>query len=487
MDYNAVYQEVGSYRGAADICGTTHKTVKRAVLAMAAENAAVAAGVLEAGELAPVAHNYDSVRDIVVERVAKTKGRISAKRLLPVARAAGYSGSPRNFRRLVAEAKAAWQRNHHRGRRPGVWAPGDMLVIDWGEIGPLFVFCAVLAWSRWRFVFFADNLRSDTTMTALAACFESLGGVPATVLTDRMGCLKGGTVAGVVVPTPDYVRFANHYSFRPDFCEGHDPESKGLVENLVGYVKSDLMIPAELSVTDLAAANAAGRAWCAEVNAAVHSEIAAVPAERLEAERTLLRPLPSLRARIGRLVIRKVDRLACVRFGSARYSVPMAHIGRRVEVRVADGFVQVVLLGVIVAEHALVAPGEASVQDDHYGGERPSPRRSVRPQTPAERAFCALGPIASEFIKAAAAAGITSLAGDLDELAGLEAAHGRDALVAALERAVAFGRYRARDVRSILAAGTGVARPTRPGEALIVPLPIVATRSLSDYAIGDES
>ena len=86
-----------------------------------------------------------------------------------------------------------------------------MLVIDWGEIGPLCVFCAVLAWSRWRFVFFADNQRADTTLGALAACFEELGGVPKTVLSDRMGCIKGGTVAGVVVPTPDYIRFANHY------------------------------------------------------------------------------------------------------------------------------------------------------------------------------------------------------------------------------------------------------------------------------------
>jgi putative NIF3 family GTP cyclohydrolase 1 type 2 len=119
MDINAAYREVGTYRGAADICGTTAKTVKRVVLAAEA----TAAGI------DPVHHNYDAVRDLVVERVAKTKGRISAKR--PLARAAGYGGSARNFRRLVADAKAAWRANHHRGRRPGVWAPGDMLVIDW--------------------------------------------------------------------------------------------------------------------------------------------------------------------------------------------------------------------------------------------------------------------------------------------------------------------------------------------------------------------
>lgn len=470
MDINAAYREVGTYRGAAEICGTTHKTVKR---------------VVEASER--VVHNYDGVRAIVAERVAKTQGRITAKRLLPVAIAAGYAGSARNFRRLVSEVKATWRVDHHRGRRPGVWAPGDVLVFDWGEIGPLYVFCAVLAWSRWRFVYFADNLGSAATLGALAACFEELGGVPRTALTDRMGCLKGGTVAGVMVPTADYVRFATHYGFRPDFCEGQDPASKGIVENLVGYVKSDLMIPAELTASDLAAANVAGRLWCLEVNAAVHSEIAAVPAQRLLTEGPLLGPLPSLRAQIGKLTVRKVDRLSCIRFGSARYSVPTRHIGRQVEVRVTDGVVQVVSLGAVIAEHAVVSPGEASVNDDHYGGERPGPRRAVRPKTTAEIAFCALGPVAEAFIKAAAATGATKLAGDLEELAGLEAAHGRDALVMALERAVHFGRFRAHDVRSILAAGAGVARPTRPGDALIVDLPATTTRPLSAYAIGERT
>lgn len=128
MDINAVYREVGTYRGAAEICGTTPKTVKRAVLAEAAD---VAGSV--------VVHNYDAVRDLVVDRVAKSQGRITAKRLLPIVAAAGYEGSARNFRRLVADVKAAWRVDHHRGRRPGVWAPGDVLAIDWGEIGPLHV------------------------------------------------------------------------------------------------------------------------------------------------------------------------------------------------------------------------------------------------------------------------------------------------------------------------------------------------------------
>jgi hypothetical protein len=166
MDMHAAYQEVGTYRAAAEICGTTDKTIKRAVEKARRAEAASSAEVA-------VAHNYDPVTAIIAERVAKTEGRISAKRLLPVVRAAGYSGSARNLRRAVAEAKAVWRTDHHRGRRPGVWAPGDMLVFDWGEIGPLFVFCAVLAWSRFRFVYFADNLRAETTMAALAQCMET--------------------------------------------------------------------------------------------------------------------------------------------------------------------------------------------------------------------------------------------------------------------------------------------------------------------------
>lgn len=125
-----------------------------------------------------------------------------------------------------------------------MWVPGETLVIDWGlHPSGLKVFCAVLAWSRVRFVRVARDETAATTLAMLADCFDLLGRVPAKVLADRMGCLKGGTVANVVIPTPDYVRFATHYRFAPDFCHPADPESKGIVENLVGYAKGDLVLP----------------------------------------------------------------------------------------------------------------------------------------------------------------------------------------------------------------------------------------------------
>jgi hypothetical protein len=486
MDVIAAYREVGSYRGAAALCGTTHKTVRRIVEAQVAGD--VRPQPAREGGRRGRGHNYDAVAELVADRVAKTSGRISAKRLLPAARTAGYGGSARNFRRLVAAEKAHWHRSHHRGRRPGVWAPGETLLIDWGAEGGLHVFCAVAAWSRFRFVRFAVDERAATTLGMLADCFEVLGGVPRTVLADRMGCLKGGVVANVVVPTPDYVRFATHYGFRPDFCEAADPESKGMVEALVGYAKRDLIVPQDL--TDPATGNAAALAWCAEVNAAVHSEICAVPAERLATEREHLGVLPSLRPRLGRATTRKVDRLSCVRFGSARYSVPTRLIGSVVELLAHDGRVRVVAprTGELVAEHPLVAPGETSVLDEHYGSARPDrPRRAPRARTQTERDFLALGAVAEAFITGAAAAGVNRLPTELADILTLERSHGRDVLLGALGRAVAFGRWRAADVRSILAAGTGVAVPQPAGHALVLTLPSVPTRSLADYAIDGTS
>ena len=381
MDIISAYREAGTYRGAAAISGTTPKTVRRVIARHAAGGGTQARS--------PRGHNYDAVAVLVAERVDKTSARISAKRLLPAVRAAGYAGSPRNFRRLVAAQKHLWRRDHHRGRRPAVWSPGERLVIDWGAEGGLHVFCAVLAWCRFRFVRFAADERAETTLAMLAQCLEVLGGVPGKVLADgglpegRRGRQRGGAGAGVPA-----VRGA--FRFRPDFCEANDPESKGIVENLVGYAKSDLMVP-QAPFSDLAAANAQAAAWCAEVNSVMHSEICAVPAQRLVIERELLAPLPSLRASIGRRLTRKVDRLSCVRFGSARYSVPVRLIGETVGLRTGDGRLLVIVTGAGLVVAALswsrrarprcsmtTTAGRAGRRGGPSGRKRPRRRRSAR-------------------------------------------------------------------------------------------------------------
>ena len=202
----SAYKEAGTLRGAAATCGTTHKTVKRILEAPERAEAVVVAVKRE--------RNFDGVREVVAAKIDNCQGRISAKRLLVLARAAGYQGSARNFRRLVAEEKAAWKQARRTNRRPANWATGDAVVFDWGQVGKLYVFCAVLAYSRVRFVRFSDNLGQLATLQSLAACLEYLGGVPKLALTDRMGCLVASQVAGVVVPVAEYERMATDFGFR---------------------------------------------------------------------------------------------------------------------------------------------------------------------------------------------------------------------------------------------------------------------------------
>jgi hypothetical protein len=207
--------------------------------------------------------------------------------------------------------------------------------------------------------------------------------------------------------------------------------------------------------------------------------------------------LPSLRPEFGaKPTTRKVDKLSCIRFASGRYSVPVKLIGTSVTVLVDDRTLRVIepATGEIHAEHTLVAPGETSILDAHYGGPRPDrPRRAARPRTQAEKAFLDLGPVAEAFLTGAAAAGVTKLTSEIAEILTLQAAHGTDPVLAALERAVEFSRWRAADVRSILATNGQAPSPRHAGQALgqavVLTLPTVPTRSLDAYRIdgGDLS
>jgi len=233
-------------------------------------------------------------------------------------------------------------------------------------------------------------------------------------------------------------------------------------------------------------------AWCAEVNGRLHSEIAVVPTARLATEGSVLRPLPTLRVSPPSGVLRKhpqvgTRRLSRVRFGSARYSVPTELVGQSVELVVQAVMVIVVRANTEVARHPVVAPGEVALIDAHYGGPRAAPTRPIRPRAEQEVAFLALGPIAEQFLRTAAAAGTSRLYSELAEIVALAAAWGRAALLAALERAWQFHRFRADDVRSILMAGAGVTTTVTAGESLpaALGLPAVPTRSLDAYALAE--
>jgi hypothetical protein len=220
-----------------------------------------------------------------------------------------------------------------------------------------------------------------------------------------------------------------------------------------------------------------------EANNEVHPETCAVPADRLPTERQLLRPLRE-RPLVAGGERRKVDKCATVRVASARYSVPAQLVGRWVEVQVAGDEVRISSDGAEVALHRLRAPGESSIDDGHYPTPPPTGIRALRPVTATEREFLELGPVAESYLRAAAAAGASRLPRTLQDVLELVRSHGRDAVIAAMQRAVVFGRFGSDDLRSILAAGaaTPPARPPTTTVLTVSGAPTVPTRSLDAYA-----
>lgn len=331
---------------------------------------------------------------------------------------------------------------------------------------------------------FSCSERFGALAVGLAHSFESVGGVPARVLFDNPKTVATGHLAGVAVLNPDLVRLASHYRFSPRTTERQDPESKGKVEALVRFTKSDL-IPYE-GFESLDEANRAARDWCSEVNGEVHYETRARPAERLETERPLFRRLPARRPAVACGEERKVDRLATVRFCSARYSVPHRLVGQTVQLQASDRDVVILHEGVPVAQHQLLGPGEASINDAHYPSPAPTGVRALRPRTPSEHAFLALGAEADDYLRAGAGAGTARLHERLEEALSLARTRGEDEARAALERATKFGRFAHGDLGSI-ADGLRAAPPLAVADAeplQLEGLAKVAVRSLEEYRQG---
>ena len=115
---------------------------------------------------------------------------------------------------------------------------------------------------------------------------------------------------------------------------------------------------------------------------------------------------------------------------------------------------------------------------------RRAPSRVLRARADIERAFLALGEPAEAFIRAGAAAGMTMLPKEIAEIVtDLVPVHGDETVTRALQRATRFGRFRAADVRSILAIGPAAPEIVAAGDTIVVDLPAAEVRSLDAYRI----
>src|SRR3982750_598161 len=400
---------------AAQLAGCDAKTVRRYVALREAGG-----GDALLVQTAPRPKLIDAFMAKVEELVDASKGKIRADKVHERLVAMGFTGTERTTRRAVRQVKLAWRAGRRRSYRPWVAEPGLWLQFDWGD-GPRVggrrtqLFCAWLAWSRFRGVIPVW----DQTMGSLIACLDAtlrqVGGVPAYLLGDNAKTVTVEHVAGVAVRHPTVVAAGRHYGATGQAWEPFDPGSKGGVEATVRIAKADL-VPTDANLrgayatfTDLVAAC---EQWCEHINARVHRETGAAPADRLAVERGHLHVLPTGPHAAALGEERLVNEDQTVRFGSVRYSTPPGHVGTRGWCRAVGEELAIVAMTASgtaeIARHQLSTPGNPRVVDAHYphhpGGNHPRPPRP-RAGTKAEADFLAIGDGAHAWLVEAAATG----------------------------------------------------------------------------------
>ena len=477
MEILEAFDVTGVAHSAAPLCKADPKTIRR--YAQARDLGRPVDGP------APRAKLIDPFLEKIEEWVDRSKGKVRAdishERLV----AMGFTGTERTTRRAVAAAKARWRAGNTRTYRPWITEPGLWLQWDWGK-GPqvpgpdgkprgTVLFCAWLAWSRFRVVLPVWDRTLPTLIACLDATLRIIGGVPVYALTDNEKTVTVDHVAGVPVRHPEIVAVGRHYGMTVHTCVPYDPESKGGSESTVKIAKADL-VPADANLLEayrsFAELAAACRAVCETVNGRVHRETCAVPADRLVTERGRLHRLPDAPHTAALGTTRVVNTDQTIRFGSARYSTPPGLIGAEVWVR-ADGdeLVAVADLGALpllpawagdgpaglaeVARHRLSTPGNPRIDLAHYPGHPQQPDGSPHPPrvkaaTAEEEVFLAIGAGAVAWLTEAAASGASRVRAKMAEAVELAALAGTAAVDAALGAAAIAGRFGDGDLLSIV-------------------------------------
>ena len=458
MEILEAFDATGSLRAAAELVGCDHKTVAHWVRAREQEGGGLPAPVRPRPRV-------DAFAEKIEEWVERSRGKVRADVAHQKLVAMGYRGSERTTRRAVAAAKRRWRAEHGRRTRPWVPEPGLWMQWDYGD-GPkvagrsTVLFCAWLAWSRFRVVVPLWERTMPSVVMALDRALRAFGGAPTYALTDNERTVSVDHVAGIAVRNPQIVSVGRHYGLSIATCVPADPQSKGGSEATVRIANADLLsIEHNLRAAyeDFVALEAACLEFCDRVNGREHRITRRPPVVMLAEERDRLHKLPALPHTICFGQTRRVSWQSTISVGGALYSVPSTLVDERVWARV-DGSELVVVHADgpqgprEVARHALTTPGRPSIHDEHYP-PRPAGalERKPRARSAEEQAFLQIGPAAERWLIAAAAAGTTKLRRKLAEVVALAKLHGEQAVEEALAVAADAGRFGDGDLAAILA------------------------------------
>lgn len=237
--------------------------------------------------------------------------------------------------------------------------PGQQLQVDFGELfvpiggaHPKVYFCVMtLGYSRRCFVraFLAE--RQEHWLAGLEGGFLHFGGVPRELLIDNPKALviEHNVKTGQVIFNRTFLSFCEQHGTKPRACKPFRAQTKGKIENGVGYLKKNALAGQEFE--SFAALESYLIWWMREVSdIRIHGTTHERPIDRFEADQQALLPVRIVPRRLIPEQ-RKVSIDCFINIATNRYSVPYQYVGKEVDVLVNEGHVSIHYKKLEIARH----------------------------------------------------------------------------------------------------------------------------------------
>lgn len=304
---------------------------------------------------APGPSKLDPFRD-EIHRLLKVDPKLPGQRVRELIEPLGYVGSKtilddylREVRPLFCPPPRTFQRTTY---RPGeicqfdLWEPSEPVAVGHGEQRRAWVVVACLGYSRAGAGALVFSKETPDLLFGVTRCLWSLGALPEMLVWDR----QAGIHAHAGRPTDAFAALCGQLKIGWQFCEPADPQAKGVVERLQGYLETNF--EKGRSFVNERDYQLQLDAWFERANARTHKTLRCRPIDRLIAEREQMQPLPAF-PDLDRRWVTRVPVDPYLRFDTNDYSLDPSLAGRRVEVRVSQTEVSATCLdtGEVAARH----------------------------------------------------------------------------------------------------------------------------------------
>jgi hypothetical protein len=297
---------------------------------------------------------------------------------------------------------------------------------------------AVLCYSRLLFFQINPTFQRFDCKVFLTDALRYAGGAPERMMIDNTHVVVLRGTGREMIPVPEMEAFAERLGFRFVAHAIGNANRSARVERPFSFIENNFLAGRTFaSWEDL---NQRARQWCDRVNATYKKHIRAVPRELFAIERLHLKPLPAWIPDVYRLHQRTVDVEGYVSVNSIRYSVPVAWIGRRVEVRETRDKLEIELDArhIVTHDRALTPLHQRITLAEHKSPRGEGARRDPHPE---EQALIAAAPEIAPYVADLKQKGRKVVALALRQLLRLLRDYPREPFLAAVREAARYGLY----------------------------------------------